>query len=206
MGGRRDHNCAQCGKNFSSAQYLKRHIEFVHDGRRDHNCAQCGKDFSTAQYLKVHIKCVHEGQKDYNCTECGKDFSSKQKLKVHIKCIHEGLRDYNYAECGKDFSYSKDLKKHIECEHEKRKAPKLVPDDAAAADEENSKIVHETKNGPMSESKCAPNDAIGDNIEIKNEQLDTEEMPTFEHDSTYLDNEIKKEIKIEPLESVHDYQ
>ena len=39
-------------------------------------------------------------------------------------------------------------------------------------------------------------------IEVKNEQLLTEEeIPTFEHESTYLDDEIKKEIKIEPLES-----
>ena len=40
-------------------------------------------------------------------------------------------------------------------------------------------------------------------IEVKNEQLLTEEeIPTFEHESTYLDDEVKKEIKIEPLESV----
>ena len=44
-------------------------------------------------------------------------------------------------------------------------------------------------------------------IEVKNEQLLTEEeIPTFEHESTYLDDEVKKEIKIEPLESVQDCQ
>ena len=57
----------------------------------------------------------------------------------------------------------------------------------------------------MPESNWEPNDAIGENMEVKKEQLDTEEiLPTFEHESTYLENEIKKEIKIEPLESMND--
>ena len=44
-------------------------------------------------------------------------------------------------------------------------------------------------------------------MEVKNEQLHREEeIPTFEHESTYLDNEIKKEIKIELLESVQNCQ
>ena len=57
----------------------------------------------------------------------------------------------------------------------------------------------------MPESNWEPNDAIGENMEVKKKQLDTEEiLPTFEHESTYLENEIKKEIKIEPLESMND--
>ena len=44
-------------------------------------------------------------------------------------------------------------------------------------------------------------------MDVKHEQLHREEeMPAFEHESTYLDNEIKKEIKIELLESVQNCQ
>ena len=153
-----------------------------------------------------HIKNVHEGQRgrrDYNCAECGKDFSTATVLKNHIECVHEGRRDYNCAECGKDFSTAHCLKRHIKCIHEKRKDSELVSN-TDDEEEENSKIAHEINNVRMPESNCEPIDAIGENMEVKKEQLDTEEMPTFEHESTYLDNEIKKEIKIEPLESLHD--
>ena len=58
----------------------------------------------------------------------------------------------------------------------------------------------------MPELNCAPNDAIGENMEVKKEQLDAEDMPIFESESTYLDNNIKKEIKIEPHEGMNDDQ
>merc|ERR1712079_162797 len=35
-----------------------------------------------------------------------------------------------------------------------------------------------------------------ENMRVKKEQLDTEEMPTFETESTYLDRKIKNEIEI----------
>ena len=34
--------------------------------------------------------------------------------------------------------------------------------------------------------------------EIKKEEIGSEEMPIFERDSAYLEQEIKKEMKIEP--------
>ena len=48
-------------------------MKTIHEGIKDHNCDLCGKDFSSASDLKRHIKCVHEGQKDYNCTSAGND-------------------------------------------------------------------------------------------------------------------------------------
>ena len=37
---------------FSQADYLKRHIDTVHEGRKDHKCKSSGKLFSLADYLK----------------------------------------------------------------------------------------------------------------------------------------------------------
>ena len=61
--GGRGHKCSciECGKEYSSAHILKRHLEFVHEGRRDYTCPQCGKDFDRAISLKTHIESVHEG-------------------------------------------------------------------------------------------------------------------------------------------------
>ena len=42
--------------------------------------------------------------------------------------------------------------------------------------------------------------------EIKKEGLEETEMPTFESEATYLDCNIKKEIKIEPCEIAQDDQ
>merc|ERR1712150_202302 len=72
--------------------------------------------------------------------------------------------------------------------------------------EQNSKIVLGTPKVPKSSSFCVSNNIIDKNVEVKHEQLETEEMPTFEYESSYLDNKIKKEIKIEPSESVQDGQ
>ena len=48
-------------KVFSSVQYLKRHINAVHNGQKHHKCVLCGKAFSHAGDLKKHIKAVHNG-------------------------------------------------------------------------------------------------------------------------------------------------
>ena len=202
--GRRDYNCNKCGKDFSYAHVLKTHIESVHEGRRDYRCSGCGKDFSTAQYLKKHIQLVHEGQRNHHCGECGKDFSTAQYLKTHIECIHKGLKDYNCSECGKKFGQSSNLRSHIEHVHEKRRASKLIVS-VAAVDEDNSEIDHKSTNVQIPRVNNAPIMTC-ENVKVKEEQFDTEELPAFESESTYLDNNIKNEIKIEPLENINDGQ
>ena len=192
--------CSECGKDFCTSDYLRIHIKCVHEGRRDYNCSECGKDFTSSSKLKKHFQCVHEGRRDYNCSECGKGFRFPSELKHHIKHVHEGQRDYNCLECGKNLSTAQHLKKHIERFHEKSKADRIV------SDVDNSEIVHETNTVQIPESNYARNEVIYENMEVKMEQFEVEEMPTFESESTYLDKKIKKEVKIEPLESINDGQ
>ena len=40
---------------------LKKHLEGVHNFQRDHKCKSCGKAFSHAVVLKKHINIVHNG-------------------------------------------------------------------------------------------------------------------------------------------------
>ena len=104
--------CESCGKSFSNAGYLKRHIRIVHEG---HKCESCGNSFSQAQFLKKHIYMVHEGQ---NCESCGKSFSNTGSLKKHIYKVHKGHKDYKCESCGKSFSRAGTLKKHLIKIHE----------------------------------------------------------------------------------------
>ena len=58
--------CDSCGKSFSQARILKKHIDTVHNGLKDHKCDSCGKAFSDAQYLKTHMNSVQHINRVHN--------------------------------------------------------------------------------------------------------------------------------------------
>ena len=58
----KDHKCDCCGKSFSEAGSMNKHINSVHNGQKDYKCDSCGKSLSTAGNLKIHINSVHNGQ------------------------------------------------------------------------------------------------------------------------------------------------
>ena len=113
--------CEYCKKSFSIANYLKIHIDAIHNGQKDHKCDSCGKSFSRAENLKAHINSVHNGQNDHKCDPCGKAFSEAGKLKKHINTVHNGQKDYKCNSCGKAFSQPGNLKKHINVVHNGQK-------------------------------------------------------------------------------------
>ena len=49
------HTCVSCGKSFSEAGTLKRHILIIQEGHNDHKCEYLGKSFPGSATLKNHI-------------------------------------------------------------------------------------------------------------------------------------------------------
>ena len=48
----------------------------------------CGKSFSEAEILRKHINAVHNGQKYHKCDSCGKAFSISGNFVKHISFIY----------------------------------------------------------------------------------------------------------------------
>ena len=181
--GHRDHKCKSCDKSFYQAPHLRKHIHTIHEGHKDHKCPSCSKSFSKAGCLKTHIHTVHEGHKDFKCESCGKSFSHAHNLRKHIHTVHEGNKDHKCKSCGKAFTRISNLKAHT---HRVHSYHKEFPS--------NPKIDHKAnkKEADMIKSKVESQEKTN---KIKQEALELEdEMPIFESDSTYLNNEIKQEI------------
>ena len=74
-----------------TSRTLKRKTQPDHKGHNNLKCESCGKLFSQAGYLKKHIYIIHQGHKDHKCEYCGKSFSQAGDLKRHIHRIHKDI-------------------------------------------------------------------------------------------------------------------
>ena len=59
-------------------------VDETESATKNRTCHLCDKEFSQVEYLKTHINTVHNGQKDYKCDSCGKSFSQSGNLKNHF--------------------------------------------------------------------------------------------------------------------------
>ena len=69
-------------------QKVSKNIASVHEEVRDHTCNHCGNSFSSVQYLKTHVQAVHEGVR-HTCKICKLSFSHERSLKRHAKSMHD---------------------------------------------------------------------------------------------------------------------
>src|SRR3954466_16055069 len=88
---------ADCGKGFSSRQYLKRHLD-THQPSGQYPCDACGKAYKAKEYLRKHMKACHPEpiieaigpiSLDFKCFYCVLSFSDRNSLVLHLNSTHE---------------------------------------------------------------------------------------------------------------------
>ncbi|XP_035485002.2 zinc finger protein 408-like isoform X1 [Scophthalmus maximus] len=73
--------CSYCGKSLRDPHSLKAH-ERLHTGERPHRCPACGKAYTLATKLRRHIKSSHLLEKPFVC-HCGASYTARQSLLRH---------------------------------------------------------------------------------------------------------------------------
>ena len=107
-------SCEKCRKQFIRKDYLKRHIEVIHNGIKKFKCGKCDKTFSDNYHMKIHIDIVHYGVFNFKCDKCSKQFTRKYYLKKHTEVVHNGIKRFKCEKCKKTFSQISNLKRHVE--------------------------------------------------------------------------------------------
>ncbi|XP_036952211.1 zinc finger protein 408-like isoform X3 [Acanthopagrus latus] len=73
--------CSYCGKSLRDPHSLKSH-ERLHTGERPHRCPVCGKGYTLATKLRRHMKSSHVMEKPFSC-HCGAAYTVRQSLLRH---------------------------------------------------------------------------------------------------------------------------
>ena len=111
------HECPECGRPFSQAVNLRRHIRGVHQGEKPHACPECPVRFTQACHLQQHIRGVHRDEKPHACPECPERFSRAEHLQQHVRAVHHGLKPHACPECPERFSRAEHLQQHVRVVH-----------------------------------------------------------------------------------------
>ncbi|XP_040565072.1 uncharacterized protein [Lepeophtheirus salmonis] len=109
--GLRHNMCPYCGKTFSAASNMKKHL-LIHNQQSDSNedgkssteqqfkhvCEYCGRLYDNLHYLRIHVKTHSTEAPLFPCEECHEKFSSISALKIHQK-FHKGETQFTCTVC-----------------------------------------------------------------------------------------------------------
>lgn len=117
--------CSICGKRFTLARLLNRHLKCHSDVKR-YLCTFCGKGFNDTFDLKRHTR-THTGVRPYRCHLCDKSFTQRCSLESHTLKVHGISHEYGYKErrnkmyvceeCGCTTNQPEEHYMHLKCHH-----------------------------------------------------------------------------------------
>ena len=106
--------CKHCGKVFSVASNLNRHVRRVHEEadcavEKLVKCAECEQSFRDNYQLKVHQR-THSREKPFSCSLCSFTAGRKGDVVRHMKRCN-GPK-YKCNNCQTEFKSKKDVNRH----------------------------------------------------------------------------------------------
>nr|VZI38631.1 unnamed protein product [Spirometra erinaceieuropaei] len=112
--------CGICGRTFTTAFSVRRHVEVIHSGleKQTFKCEICQAEFKCKQSRHDHVAFVHEGSLNLKCEICQTVFALKHCLKRHIATIHENPSSFECDICHTLLRTKQSLKRHVAEVHE----------------------------------------------------------------------------------------
>lgn len=112
----RSHKCDICGKIYSRATHLRRHL-LTHSEEKPLSCKVCNKGFTRLDHLNVHMH-HHSDTKPFTCDICQRGFVRSEHLRKHKEARHGTNKTKTpkteFCEvCKKGFTTSKYLHIHM---------------------------------------------------------------------------------------------
>ncbi|KAK3913551.1 Zinc finger X-chromosomal protein [Frankliniella fusca] len=110
-----EQQCPHCGKMYSNAKGLKRHIQAVHSKIKPYVCSVCGHSSACKAMLALHLR-QHTGEKPHACTHCDYRTGDHNTLRRHMM-RHTGERPYKCPYCTYEAIQSNCYKAHLRNRH-----------------------------------------------------------------------------------------
>lgn len=110
-----EQQCPHCGKTYSNAKGLKRHIQAVHSKIKPYVCSVCGHSSACKAMLALHLR-QHTGEKPHACTHCDYRTGDHNTLRRHMM-RHTGERPYKCPYCSYTAIQSNCYKAHLRNRH-----------------------------------------------------------------------------------------
>ncbi len=105
------YKCAKCDYCSWNKNYLKQHVDLVHNAERPFKCPFCDYAGKRSHSLKEHLV-VHSTNRPYECVFCNASFRKKGHLTNHIK-MHATVHFYECTLCHEKFDERSLLYSHL---------------------------------------------------------------------------------------------